>query len=185
MSSFSNHCSVPWAQRAGAFSRWKINGCWRSSKIYPTNVSRFWSSVSMYALVVTVWSKSTSSPTPWYPMHAQTITKTQLSPYTRVRHTGRYHSPTSPGLVWLLDRKLAFTSMLGSDWHTSKQKVYDWPSNKSDLRPHHDRLASSRPSHAIRKSIGKNAGPRTTTMARPPWYTCDWPSTNLWCFASD
>ena len=84
-----------------------------------------------------------------------------------------------------LDHKLAFTSMLGSDWHTSKQKVHNWPSNKSDLRPHHDRLASSRPSHAIRKFIGINSGPRTKTMARPLWYTCDWPPTDLWCFATD
>ena len=74
-----------------------------------------------------------------------------------------------------LDRKLAFTSMLGSDWHTRKQNVYNWPSNKSDLRSLHDRLASSRPSQAIRKSIGINSGPRITTMARPPWYTSDWP----------
>ena len=67
----------------------------------------------------------------------------------------------------LSDRKLAFTSMSGSDWHTSKQKVYNWPSNKSGLRPHHDKLASSRPSHAIRKSIGISSDPRTTTTARP------------------
>ena len=84
-----------------------------------------------------------------------------------------------------LDRKLAFTSMLGSDWHMSKQNVYNWPSNKSDLRSHHDRLASSRPSHAIRKSIGINSGPRITTTARPPWYTCDRPPTDLWYFATD
>ena len=71
------------------------------------------------------------------------------------------------------DRKLAFTSMSGSDWHTSKQKVYNWPSDKDELRPHHDRLASSRPSHAIRKPIGINSDPRTTTTARPPWHTCD------------
>ena len=55
----------------------------------------------------------------------------------------------------------------------SKQKVYNWPSNKSDLRPHHDRLASPRPSHAVRKSVSINSGPRTTTTARPPWYTWD------------
>ena len=30
------------------------------------------------------------------------------------------------------DRKLALTSISGSDWHTSKQKVYNRPSNKSD-----------------------------------------------------
>ena len=72
-----------------------------------------------------------------------------------------------------LVRKLAFTSMLGSDWHTIKQRVYDWPSGKSDLRSHRDRLANSWPSHAIRKSIGINSGPRIRTTARPPWYTCD------------
>ena len=60
-----------------------------------------------------------------------------------------------------------------SDWHTSKQKVYNRPSNKSDFRPHHDRIASSPPSHAIRKSNGINSGPTTTTTARLPWYTCD------------
>ena len=43
-------------------------------------------------------------------------------------------------------------SMSGSDWHTRKQIVYNWTSNKSEMRQHHDRLASSRPSHAIRKS---------------------------------
>ena len=84
-----------------------------------------------------------------------------------------------------LDRKLAFTSMLRSDWHTSKQKGYNWPSNKTDLRSHHDRLACSPPSHAIRKSIGMNSGPRITTTARPPWYTFDRPLTDLWCFATD
>ena len=83
------------------------------------------------------------------------------------------------------DRKLVFTSFSGSNWHTSKQKVYNWPSNKSDLRPHHDRLSSSRPSHTIRKSIGINSGPRTTTMTRPTWYTCKRPATDLWCFATD
>ena len=55
-------------------------------------------------------------------------------------------------------------------------KVYNWPSNKNDLRPNHDRLASSWPSHAIRKSIGINSGPRATdrptTWARPPRVTC-------------
>ena len=50
----------------------------------------------------------------------------------------------------------------------SKQKVYNWPSNKSDLQSHHDRLASSRPSHAILKSISINSGPRIKTMARLP-----------------
>ena len=82
--------------------------------------------------------------------------------------------------------------MSGSDWHTSKQKVYNWPSNKSDLRPHHDRLTSSRHLHAILKFISINLGPRTTTTVRPPWYTwelrptsdwpvmfCDWLTTDL------
>ena len=63
----------------------------------------------------------------------------------RIKHV----QPTNVKLL-SSDRKLAFTSISGSDWHTNKQKVYNWPSNKSDLRPHHDRLASSRPSHAIR-----------------------------------
>ena len=69
--------------------------------------------------------------------------------------------------------------MMGSDRHTRKQKVYNWPSNKSDLRSHHDILGSSRTSHAIRKSIGINSGPRITTTGpiammhlRP---TSDWP----------
>ena len=88
--------------------------------------------------------------------------------------------------------------MLGSDWHTSKQKVYYWPSNKSELLLQHDRLASSRPSHAIRETIGTNSGPlnhshgptalatdlrlscdvlrpisnRSTTWGRPPRVTC-------------
>ena len=57
--------------------------------------------------------------------------------------------------------------------------------NKSDLRPHHDRLTSSRPSRAIRKSIGINPGPRTTTTARPPCYTCVRTPTHMWCFATD
>ena len=74
-----------------------------------------------------------------------------------------------------LDRKLAFTSISGSDWYTSKQKVYNSPSNKSDLRPHHDRLASSRPSHAIRMSIGIKSGPRTTTAVIHLRPTSDWP----------
>ena len=77
------------------------------------------------------------------------------------------------------DRELAFTSMLGSDWHTRKQKVFNWPSNKSDLRSHHDRLASWWPSHAIRKSIGINSGPRMTTTAQSLWIhlqpSPDWP----------
>ena len=68
---------------------------------------------------------------------------------------------------------------VGSDWHTRKQKVFNWPSNKSDLRPYHDRLASSQPSYAIRKSIGINSGPRITTTARSPWYTCDRRPTDL------
>ena len=70
--------------------------------------------------------------------------------------------------------------MLGSDWHARKQKVYNRPSNKSDLRSHHDKLASSRPSHAIRKSIGINSGPRITTtpdrrdtIATDPRLTCN------------
>ena len=75
--------------------------------------------------------------------------------------------------------------MSRSDWHTSKQKVYNWPSNKSELRPHHDRLASSGPSHVIRKSIGINSGPRITTTTRPPWYTWDRPPTERWCVATD
>ena len=68
--------------------------------------------------------------------------------------------------------------MSESDWHTSKQNVYNWPSNKSDLRPHHDRLTSSRRSHAIRKSIGINSpqnhnhGPTAVIHLRP---TSDWP----------
>ena len=68
-------------------------------------------------------------------------------------------------------RELAFTSMSGSDWHTSEQKVYNWPSNNSDLWP--------RPSHAIRKSIGINSGPQNHNHGanalihlRP---TSDWP----------
>ena len=56
------------------------------------------------------------------------------------------------GTLLSSDRKLVFTSMSESDWHMSKQKVYNWPSNKSDLQPHHDRLSSSRPSHAICKA---------------------------------
>ena len=78
-----------------------------------------------------------------------------------------------------LDHKLAFTSMLGSDWHTRKQKVHKWPSNKSNLRSHHGRLASSRPSHTICKSFGINLGPGITTTTRSPWYTCDQPPTDL------
>ena len=38
--------------------------------------------------------------------------------------------------------KLMFISMSRSNWYTSKQKVYNWPSNKSDLRPHYDRLVT-------------------------------------------
>ena len=67
----------------------------------------------------------------------------------------------------------------------SKKKTLGRTLNKSDLQPHHDRLASSQPSHAIRKSISINLGPRTTTTARPLWYTCDQPPTDLWCFATD
>ena len=53
----------------------------------------------------------------------------------------------------------------------TESRSENWPSNKSDLRPHHVRLASSRPSHAIRKSIDLNSGPRTTTAAR---LRCSW-----------
>ena len=83
------------------------------------------------------------------------------------------------------DIKLALTSMSGSDWHTSKQKLYNWPSNKSELRPHHDRFAISWPSHAIRKLFSINSGPRNTTTVRSPWYTCDRPPTDLWYFATN
>ena len=90
-----------------------------------------------------------------------------------------------------LDHKLAFTPMLGRDWHTSKYKVYNWPSYKSDLRSHHDRLASSRPSHAVRKSMGINQAPKSQprpdrchTLATDLRLTCDalrpisdWPTT--------
>ena len=57
--------------------------------------------------------------------------------------------------------------------------MYNWPSNKSDLQPHHDRLANSWPSHTIHKSIGINSGPRTRTTARSPWYT--WNQPHLTC----
>ena len=72
------------------------------------------------------------------------------------------------------DRNLTFTSMSGSDWRTSKQEVHNWPSNKSDLPPHHGKLASSWPSHAY---WHKPRGPRTTLCPavihlRP---TSDWP----------
>ena len=84
--------------------------------------------------------------------------------------------------------------MLGSDWHTSRQKVYNCQSNKSDLRLHHDRLASSRPSHAICKSIGIIWAPESQprpdcrdTLATDFRLTCDalWlisdrPSTWAW-----
>ena len=76
----------------------------------------------------------------------------------------------------LLDCKLAFTSMMRRDWRTSKHKVYNWPSNKSDLQWHYDRLSSLGPSHTIRKSIGINSGPRIT---------CERPLTDLWYFATD
>ena len=75
--------------------------------------------------------------------------------------------------------------MSGSDWQTSKQKVYIWQSNKSDLRSHHDRLAGSRPSHSTRKSIGINSGAKIPTTAEPPWYTCGRHATDLWHFATD
>ena len=109
---------------------------------------------------------------------------TNLRPIYELRNYGFLGLVSSRKLL-SSDRKLAFTSIPGGDWHTSKQKVYNWPSNNSDLRPRYDRLASSRPSHAIRKSIGITSGPRTTTTARPPWYTCDRPPTDLWCFATD
>ena len=50
MSQFSNHYSGRRARWAGAFSCWKINYCWRSPEICSTDISRFWSSVSMFAL---------------------------------------------------------------------------------------------------------------------------------------
>ena len=52
--------------------------------------------------------------------------------------------------------------------------MYNWSSNKSDLRPHHDRLASSRPSHAIHKlgPHNHNHGPTAVIHLRP---TSDWP----------
>ena len=65
--------------------------------------------------------------------------------------------------------------MSGSDWHTNKQKVYNWPGKKSELRPHHDRLAISRPLQAIRKSVGINSGPKTTATANRH----DTPATDL------
>ena len=43
------------------------------------------------------------------------------------------------------DRNLAFSSISGSDWHTNKQTVYNWPSDNSSLRPHRGSFASSRP----------------------------------------
>ena len=62
----------------------------------------------------------------------------------------------------------------------SKQKVYNWPSNKSDFWPHQDRNASSPRSHAIRKSISINSAPephprpdRRDTLATDLWRTCD------------
>ena len=65
------------------------------------------------------------------------------------------------------DRKPVFTSVLWSGWHMSKQKVCNWPSNKSDLRPHRDRLASSH------KLGPQNHNQDTTAMIhlRP---TSDW-----------
>ena len=63
--------------------------------------------------------------------------------------------------------------MSGSDWHTRKQRVYNWPSNKNDLRPHHDKLARSRPSYAIHKPFdinsnpGNNHGPIAVIHLRP------------------
>ena len=56
------------------------------------------------------------------------------------------------GFLGLVNNRLTFivrtqasiyTSMSGSDWHASK--VYNWPSNKSDLQPHQDRHTSSHP----------------------------------------
>ena len=52
--------------------------------------------------------------------------------------------------------------------YESTKKIYNWQSNKGDLRVHHNRLTSSRPSRAISKFVGINSGPRTTTTARPP-----------------
>ena len=86
---------------------------------------------------------------------------------------------------------LVLTSMSGNVWYMNIQKVYNWPSNKCDLRLRHDRFASSRPSHAIRKSIGINSGPRTSTTSDRHntlatdlqltsdalWLISDWPTT--------
>ena len=75
--------------------------------------------------------------------------------------------------------------MSGRDWHTNEQKMYNWQSNKGDLRLHHDRLTCSWPSRAISKFVGINSGLKTTTTARPPWYSYDRHPNDLWCFVTD
>ena len=66
--------------------------------------------------------------------------------------------------------------MLGSGRYTSKQKVYDWSSNKSDLRSHHDRLASSWPAHAIhQRNLGPEIHNHSPTAMIHLWPTSDWP----------
>ena len=97
-------------------------------------------------------------------------------------------------ISWTREQSLNFCRQIASyrlhrfqgatDTRVNKRE-YNWRSNKSDLRLHRDWLASSRPLHAIRKSIGINSGPKTTTTAWPPWYACDRPPTDLWCFATD
>ena len=71
------------------------------------------------------------------------------------------------------DSKLVFISMSASHWHMSKQKVYDWPRNESKLPPHHNRLASSQPSHTIRKSIRPENHNHSPTTVIHLWRTSD------------
>ena len=78
--------------------------------------------------------------------------------------------------------KLMFISMSRSNWYTSKKKCIIG----QVIRVTCDRTMTGLwPSHTILMSIGINSGLRTTTTARPPWYTCDQISTDLWCFATD
>ena len=105
------------------------------------------------------------------------IQATNLGPIHELKITG-FLGLVSSRWTFIVRSQASVYIEVRKDRHTSKQKVYNWPSNKSDLRSHHDRLASS---HAIRI----NSGPRITTTARPPWYTCHRPPTDLWCFATD
>ena len=92
----------------------------------------------------------------------------------------------SVGVTWYQ----ASWDLFGHKHHSYAPCSYDidWSAieeNQTYISKKKKRKWRCRSIHAIRKSIGINSGPRATTTARPPWYTWDWPPTDLWCFETD